>query len=230
MASSQTICDERGAILVSNGVILTNSIIRRLKNFDISFIYIQSEDENNRGVIEEILYSVSERPDVKVILNQWPKDGLLFKHSLRTAILSLNMGLLKRYNTKKLTTLAMGALLHDYGMDSFIHHDMEHTTKGYAQMYKNQSMDIEIALVCLQHHERYNGSGVPYAFNKTQITELALLVAVVDYYDRLLIEYNDPRKAFFATVEKKGDYFEPGMTDLFGSMLDWARFYGIERK
>jgi HD-GYP domain-containing protein (c-di-GMP phosphodiesterase class II) len=254
MITTQTICDERGTILASNGVALTNSLIKRLKNFDVGFIYIQDEDDRknnheftedfldiydsidaqrviklreNKDVIEDILFPVLAMPDVKMILGKCVQDERLFSHSLRVAIISLNMGLIKKYNRQKLTNLAIGAVLHDCGMDSFIEDDKEHPLAGYAQIYDKQTMDIEIALICLQHHERYNGSGMPFSFSRTQIAELAFLVAVVDYYDRLLIGGNDPRKAFFATIEKKGSYFDPEMTDLFSSTLDWARFYGI---
>ncbi|MCE5284506.1 MAG: HD domain-containing protein [Pelosinus sp.] len=252
MIASRTICDERGTILVSNGVVLTVSIIERLQNFDVRFIYIQVESnetakreiaaelrqisddiyaqqvikiKENMGMIEGILYPALEKPDVKLFVEKY--DELLFKHSLRTAILSLNLGLIKRYNKSQLNNLALGSILHDCGMESFIDLDMEHPLKGYGNLCSNQALDMEAALICLQHHERYDGSGLPFAFGRTQITELAFLVAVVDYYDRFLIRCKDSKKAFFATVEKKGSYFEPGMTDLFGSTLDWHRFYSI---
>jgi HD-GYP domain-containing protein (c-di-GMP phosphodiesterase class II) len=252
MITTQTICDERGTILASNGIGLTNSHIRRLKNFNVDFIYIQDDKRDNREFatafgdiydsidaqrvinfkknkdgIKDILCPVLAMSDVKLILAKCAQDDRLFKHSMRTAIISLNMGLIKKYNRQRLTNLAIGAVLHDCGMDRFIEQDMEHPLAGFAKIYDKQDMDIEIALICLQHHERYNGSGMPFSFGRTQIAELALLVAVVDYYDRLLIGGNDPRKAFFLTVEKKGSYFDPVMTDLFGSVLDWARFYGI---
>lgn len=249
MISDQTICDERGKILISKGIALTNSIITRLQNFDVSYIYIQAEDDKAREVnliadtiyeyriinikdhlskIEDILYPVFEVPDVKKIVDILAKDEKLLNHSLRVAVLSLNAALKKRYSNERLTTLAIGALLHDCGMKKFTEDDTEHPIIGYGIINNNQSLSMEVALICLQHHERYNGSGFPFAFRRTQIAEFAFLVAIADYYDRLLIKNSNPKKAFFQTVEKKGIFFEPGIIDLFASTIDWSRFYNIK--
>jgi HD-GYP domain-containing protein (c-di-GMP phosphodiesterase class II) len=262
MISDQTICNDRGIILAVRGVSLTNSIITRLKNFDVAFIYIKDEDEciqdlsivnqgeetlsavkdltdsiidcrtvtikDNIAAIEQIISSAMQRPFIKKFLAECVHDEVLYKHTLRTTILSINMGLAKEYNPLKLEHLAMCALMHDCGMErKFNEKDFQHPFLGFVKLRDNFDIDMLIAVVCLQHHEHYDGSGFPFSFNRGQISEFSSLLAVVDYYDRLLIKNNDPRKAMFQTIEKKNTYFHPNMIELFGSTIDWSRLYNI---
>lgn len=184
--------------------------------------------KKNITAIEEILASALEKPFVQEFIDTCSQDELLLHHSLRTAILSTNMGLIKRYSLDNLEKLAVCTLLHDCGMEKkFNEADLEHPFLGFDKVRKNLDIDMLVALVCLQHHEHYDGSGYPFSFSRTQITEFASLVAVVDYYDRLLIKNVDPRKAMFETIEKKGKFFDPGMIDIFGSTIDWGRIYTL---
>ena len=49
MISNQTVCNDRGTILVVQGVSLTQSIITRLKNFEIDFIDIKDEEDEEKS-------------------------------------------------------------------------------------------------------------------------------------------------------------------------------------
>lgn len=182
----------------------------------------------NITAIEEIISSALDIPFVKEFMETCAKDQILFRHSLRTAIFSTNMGLVKRYTPSNLKKLTLCALLHDCGMEkNFREDDLEHPFMGFEKLRKNLDIDMLVALVCLQHHEHYDGSGFPFSFSRTQITEFSSLVAVADYYDRLLLKKEDPRKAMFKTIEKRNKYFDPSMIELFGETIDWARFYTI---
>jgi len=192
--------------------------------FDCQAIAIKK----NITAIEEILASALDRPCVQDFMTACSSDEPLFRHSLRTAILSTNIGLIKRYSIDNLEKLAICTLLHDCGMEKkFNETDLDHPFLGFDKLRKNLDIDMLVALVCLQHHEHYDGSGYPFSFSRTQITEFSSLVAVVDYYDRLLIKDVEPRKAMFQTIEKKGKFFDPGMIDVFGSTIDWSRIYTL---
>lgn len=271
MISNQTVCNDRGTILVVQGVSLTQSIITRLKNFEIDFIDILDEGDekesseapsgipdftpqkvisavrdltdnivdlravtikkNNVAAIEECILLALHKPFVEKLFAACANDEILYKHSLRTTIFSINMGLAKRYDAARLEQLAICALLHDCGMEKkFRESDVEHPLQGFMKLRDNPEIDMGIALVCLQHHEHYDGSGFPFGFSRTQISELSLLLAVADHYDRLLIRNNDPRKAMFKTIEKKNTFFAPDMIDLFGSTIDWSRLYNIPKE
>jgi len=260
MISNQTIYNERGTVLVGQGVSLTSSIIKRLKKTDIAFIDIQDEEQevtkeisltltveksisavknlseslfalktinikNNINEIEKVIYSVLDRPFIQEFLGTCCHDGLLYNHSLRTAIMSTNMGLIKGYDTLNLQKLAMSAIVHDCGMGKEFKEDEEHAYLGFIKLRKDLDVDMVIALVCLQHHEHDNG--FPFSCGRSQISEFASLIAIVDYYDRLLMKNIDPRQALFDTIGQKKIRFNPNMTDLFSSTIDWSRIYNI---
>jgi len=265
MISSQTICNNRGIILVAKGVSLTDSIISRLKNFNIEIVNIKDDGElikscstftstaqkvissvkditaslfelktinvkSNITAIEEVIHSVLDRSFVQEFLETCANDEVLYKHSLRTAILSTNMGLIKGYDNLNLQYLAMSAIVHDCGMGKEFKEDEEHAFSGFVKLRNNLDVDMVIALVCLQHHEHYDGNGFPFSSGRTQISEFASLLAVVDHYDRLLMKNNDPRKALFDTIGQKNILFDPNMIDLFAATIDWPRIYSIPKK
>lgn len=262
MISNQTVCTDRGIILVGKGICLTNSIIQRLEKFKVEVIEIKEEGDeadqtsststvtaqkaistvinlsdtmfdcrtlsvkDNIGAIEGVIHSILMRPFIQQFLGACDKNELLYQHSLRTAILSINMGLMQKLDTLNLEYLGMCAIMHDCGMgNEFKEHDKEHPFLGFTQLRENPEVDMLIAVVCLQHHEYYNGTGFPFAFKRTQIADFACLLSIVDYYDRLLMKNNDPRKAMFDTIGKKKILFDPGFIDLFGSTIDWSRLY-----
>lgn len=262
MISDQTICTDRGIILVGKGICLTNTIISRLKKFKIETIEIKEEGDetaltssistptarkaistvidltdsifdcrtlsvkDNISEIEVVMHSVLKRPFIQEFLGSCDKNDLLYQHSLRTAILTINLGMIQKLDSLNLEYLAMCAILHDSGMGKeFKENDKEHPFLGFTRLRENPEIDMLIAVVCLQHHEYYNGTGFPFAFKRTQIADFACLLSIVDYYDRLLMKSNDPRKAMFETLGKKKILFDPVMTDLFASTIDWPRLY-----
>jgi HD-GYP domain-containing protein (c-di-GMP phosphodiesterase class II) len=264
MISNQTISTDHGMILVAKGICLTDSIIKRLRKFNIDVIAIQDENDeeipivsastetakkaisavinlndnifnyktvdikDNFGKIEIIIHSVLKRPFIQKFLAGCDTNELLYKHSLRTAIVSINMGLIQKWNILNLEYLAMCAILHDFGMGrEFKEADTEHPFIGFIKLREDPDIDTLIAVVCLQHHEYYNGSGFPFAFRRTQITNYACLLSIVDYYDRLLMRDSDPRKAMFETISKKNILFDPSMIEVFSATIDWSRLYNI---
>jgi len=175
--------------------------------------------QKNAFKIEQVIYSILEKPIVQTFLEIDPQKDFLFRHSLRTTILSLNMGLLQGYDYLNLEYLGMCALMHDCGMgQDFIEEDTDHAFLGFEKLRNNLDMDMIISLVCLQHHECYDGSG-PLSFRKVQITEFARLIALTDHYDRLIMKNNTPRQAIFKIVGCSGTLFDPYMVKLFESII-----------
>ena len=207
MICSQTICDNRGMILIGRGVKLTKAYIQGLQKFKVSVIDIQDESQEevienlpvlkakaqecvnsitgliedidkyrtvkiskNASRIEQVLYSVLEKSSIQDFLEAERQNEVLYKHSLRTTILSIIMGINAGYNFLNLEYLAMGALLHDCGMGRFFKEDNDaHSFLGFLKIRNNAELDMIVAMICLQHHERFDGSGFPFQFKKTEI-------------------------------------------------------------
>ncbi|MDU2064202.1 MAG: HD domain-containing protein [Sporomusaceae bacterium] len=262
MISDQTICDKRGMVLVAKGLVLTKTMIQRLRNFDVAFIEICDETDelpeacstdtviakqtladtinltyqinelraltvkDNMEKIETVIYSVLKRSFIQEFLEVCSKTSILYQHTLRTTILAVHLGLIKQYDTLNLEYIAMCALLHDCGMnDEFHDEDKEHPFLGFVKLRENPQVDMVIALACLQHHEYYNGTGFPFSFSRTQISEFSSLLSIVDYYDRLIIGEVHPRKALFDTIGKKKILFPPDAVELLAGTIDWTRLY-----
>lgn len=172
--------------------------------------------------IEQVIYAALERAPLQPYLETMSQNELLYTHSLRTAILSVNLGLAKGYDYLNLDFLATCALLHDCGMGDIFCEDSDniHTFEGFIKIRSNTSLDMLTALVCLQHHERFDGQGAPLGFAKYQITEFSRLIAIADYYERLVsLQNNTPRQAIFKLVAGSGTMFDPDMVKLFETTL-----------
>lgn len=254
MTVSQTICDSKGLILIARGIVLTESYIKRLRNFRIQSLMIQVEAntpslpanspsvqhtihtlttlfkslaadkkidiQTNVFKIEQIMYAILERPFIQSFLETDPQNTYLFLHSLRTTIIALNMGLYHGYDYLNLEYLGMCALLHDCGMgQEFQEENAEHTLFGFDKLRKNLDIDMIISLVCLQHHECFDGSG-PLGFRRMQIAEFARLITVADHYDRLMMKSNSPRQAIIKMAGSSGSRFDPYMVKLFEATFE----------
>jgi len=175
--------------------------------------------QKNAFKIEQIIYSILEKPTIQSFLEIDSQHTFLFRHSLRTTIIALDMGLAQGYDYLNLEYLGMCALIHDCGMGKdYIEEDTNHTVLGFKKLRNNLDIDMIISLVCLQHHECYDGSG-PLSFRRMQITEFARLIAVADHYDRLIMKNNTPRQAIFKIVGNGGTLFDPHMVQLFESTI-----------
>ncbi len=175
--------------------------------------------QKNACKIEQIIYSILEKPAIQAFLEIDSQKIRLFHHSLRTTIIALDMGLIEGYDYLNLEYLGMCALIHDCGMgEDFMEENTDHTFHGFKKLRNNLDIDMIISLVCLQHHECYDGSG-PLSFRRMQITEFARLIAVADHYDRLIMRNNTPRQAIFKIVGNSGTLFDPHMVQLFESTI-----------
>ena len=256
MICNQTICDNRGTILISRGATLTASYIRRLRKFGAEKVWIQEDpsegppatenDEDfsaaaltmihqlteeiritqplktNRyaAKIAEISYSVLQKTFLAACLSELSRQPTLYKHSLRTMIISLAMGVNKRYDRTNLEYLATCALLHDIGFsEEFCENDHTHPLDGFRKLRDMPEVEMIIALSCLQHHERFDGKGFPLHLVRQQSCEFSRLLAVADAYDRHIIAGVHPRPAVFKIIAGMGTLFDPVMVRLFETTL-----------
>jgi len=81
------------------------------------------------------------------------------------------------------------------------------------------------AIIALQHHEKWDGSGYPHGLKKNEIHEYARIVSIVDVFDALTSER--PYKKSFALdkvirIMEKGraEFFDPDLLTLFFQNID----------
>ncbi len=99
---------------------------------------------------------------------------------------------------------------------------MEHHTRiGYTMLCHSQRSILKAgAIVALQHHEKWDGSGYPQKLKGEAIHIYGRIVAVADVFDALYSEriYKESWSiekivAFFK--QERGRHFDPEMTDIF---------------
>lgn len=126
-------------------------------------------------------------------------DNYTFSHSVNVCMLSTITGLQMGYDTNKLKTLALGALLHDVGK-AFVPLELlnkpsrltaeemsvmqTHTEMGFELLRKEtNNVPLLAAHVAFQHHEKNNGRGYPRGLAGDSIHEYAKITSIADVYD-----------------------------------------------
>lgn len=147
-----------------------------------------------------ILEIVSQSHIVGELGHLWSFDRYLFEHSLHVAVYAGMLGMAVGYDRVKLQELIAGALLFDIGMthlpQSLVKKEglltdeerkllKTHTTEGCRRLLGKGVSNV-VAQCALQHHERFDGTGYPFALKGVEISQQAQIVSICDVYDALL--------------------------------------------
>jgi putative nucleotidyltransferase with HDIG domain len=133
-----------------------------------------------------------------------------FFHATNVSSLSMMVGLDLGLSREENEKLALGAFFHDVGelkypaetllrkgtmgkgeLKTFL---ATHTKYGVKMVEKIPNFPYEAVDVIRQHHERLNGTGVPFGKKDAQLSTLAKIVMVVDVYDELC-HHPDPSRS-----------------------------------
>ncbi len=101
-----------------------------------------------------------------------------------------------------------------------------HTRIGYA-MLKHSKRDIlkAAAIIALQHHEKWDGSGYPQGLQGEEIHQYARIVALADVFDalfspRIYKEAWDLQRTAEWIMDQRGRHFDPAVVDVFVEHVD----------
>ncbi len=101
-----------------------------------------------------------------------------------------------------------------------------HTRIGYEILRDSPSKYLQMgAVIALNHHEKYNGTGYPGQLGKDEIPLPARIVSVADAYDALTSArpYKAPwpaSKALAYLDSQRGKFFDPACLDAFFAELE----------
>jgi HD-GYP domain-containing protein (c-di-GMP phosphodiesterase class II) len=101
-----------------------------------------------------------------------------------------------------------------------------HTTIGHQILAQSQRPILKTAaLIALQHHERWDGTGYPNGLRGSNIHVFGRIVAIVDVFDALTSDrcYRPAMslaEALAIMTEGRGSQFDPDLLDLFITNLD----------
>ena len=161
--------------------------------------------ETTKTVVSNILTQVlSDRAAMatQVALQQIKQfDRSLAAHALDTCVLSLIVAIESGFDTPLQEHIGTGALLHDTGYvrlprnlvrkrDECTGQDkvllQQHGKLGVALLSKQPGIDDQILRIVSEHHERANGSGFPAGLRNENISQLAQIIGIVDFYDGMV--------------------------------------------
>ncbi len=102
----------------------------------------------------------------------------------------------------------------------------EHTKIGYEMLKSsNRSIIKTAAIVAIEHHEKYDGTGYPNNIKGENIHIYGRITSVADVFDALGSDrcYKkawDDEKIFNLLKEERGKQFDPKLIDIFFENLD----------
>jgi response regulator RpfG family c-di-GMP phosphodiesterase len=125
--------------------------------------------------------------------------------------------------------LALGALAHDLDLidaDSdgvLLSHDTDHRRHHPdvgARIGRAIGLPAEAVQIIALHHERWDGTGYPFALKNERIPFLARLVSLAQTFDELTAEYPGVgpvsiKKALTLIEAQSGIIFDPSLVDVF---------------
>ena len=101
-----------------------------------------------------------------------------------------------------------------------------HTTLGFEMLnHSDRELLKTAALVAVQHHEKWDGTGYPKGLKGTEIHIYGRLLAIADVFDALICKrvYKDPwpvEKIITMFIESRGKDFDPDVVDIFLKVKD----------
>lgn len=166
------------------------------------------------------------------------KDRQLLNHSSRVSYYSTLVGNRANLSAAEQKSLTFGAFLHDIGkitQESYRYTDHEITTgiehddqtthpEVGAKLVAPLGLPAEVGQIIRYHHERWDGTGYPYALKGEGIPLLARIVCLAQSFDHLTAELQqgslltiDEALKFITT--RAGTNFDPKLATLFTQVI-----------
>ncbi len=154
-------------------------------------------EEAVSGCVESMLRN----PDAMIWMSKIKHESrYTAEHCLNVCILAIAFGRHLNFDEDELQLLGLCGLLHDVGKmrtpkmilnkrgrlseeETLIMR--QHSTEGYKLLTEEGSAPSVAIDVALNHHERPDGKGYPQGVQKSQISEFARIIAIVDAYDAI---------------------------------------------
>lgn len=128
-------------------------------------------------------------------------DEYTYSHTINVSTMSSAIAMDLGLPDDEIKELALGALLHDIGKMKIpkdilnkpgkldpeeFDYMKRHTVLGYQIIKNEMKLSEKIALVALEHQEKYGGGGYPNKLKGKEITLFAQIASVADVYDALV--------------------------------------------
>ncbi len=141
-----------------------------------------------------------EQDVVQLLLALNSKDDYTYHHSAQVGMISYYLAKWAGFREKEAYLVGKCGYVHDIGKcriddsillkpdkltDAEFDEVKKHTMHGY-EILSHNTLEKELAIVALEHHERLNGSGYPRQMTGTAIHPYSRIVAVADVYSAMI--------------------------------------------
>lgn len=170
-------------------------------------------------MVNKILDDLKSMPNMLVqLLDMRSTNMYVYNHAVGVCVLSILTAMAYGLDELKVKTVGMGALLHDIGKT--LSPGQEHTTHGFGILRNNKNLNIMIAHVAYQHHEKYDGTGYPRQLKGDEIHLFASITGIANMYDNLVSNIEKekclyPYQALERIVAESGRTFHPDIVKAF---------------
>ena len=173
-------------------------------------------------------------------------------HVKRVAEFTHLLATLYGMDKQEALVLKNASSLHDIGklgtLDMILHKKGSLTNQEYDEMKKHASLGADMlkhselplfkaaTIVCMQHHEKYDGTGYPNGLEGKDIHVYGRIVAIADVFDALSFQrsYKKPwstEEVIEYILGMKGTHFDPNLINLFYENINsFLSIYDIEIK
>jgi HD-GYP domain-containing protein (c-di-GMP phosphodiesterase class II) len=180
-------------------------------------------------VIEDIFSSIQRNPHAfNGLMRIRRENSSLYAHGLAVSALMMALGRKMGLENRRVKDAGMAGLLMDVGMGHLpidvatISDDLSdaereivqtHTTLGHEFLTLGGDMPEEVTRVCLEHHERCDGSGYPRGLAGEEIGLFGRMAAICDVYDSMTSDRPhrpriDPNAALALIRSMEGEFDE----------------------
>ena len=168
-----------------------------------------------KQLVEEIAESVSRNPGALISLARLKTaDDYTYMHSVAVCAMMVALAKQLKLDEAQTRSLGLAGLMHDLGKAVMPMHVLNkpgklspeefeviksHPVEGHKILSAGPDLDPIVLDVCLNHHEKTDGSGYPNGLKAEQISLFAKMGAVCDVYDA--ITSNRPYKVGWDPAE-----------------------------
>lgn len=193
-----------------------------------------------RGIVRSLLDNVlNNRYAMLELTGLRDYDEYTFYHSVNVTILSLALGSTITKDTRFLSSLGVGALMHDIGKTLIDVRTLNkpgalsaeewsevrmHPAMGAEQAARTPGLDRSSIVVILEHHMRFDGCGYPERFPPRRQHLASRIVAVSDAFDAMTSRRSYsaarlPDEAISILAQNSDSAFDPRLVRLFVDMM-----------
>ncbi len=177
--------------------------------------------------VDQIISTLNESPIALIEVTRLrSKDENSFLHSIGVSTLMIHFGRWLGYDPMTVRLLGVSGLVHDIGKmalpssllqkagpltDDELALVRTHPAEGFALLAKHGTMPNVVMEICLNHHERLDGTGYPRGIAQNEISKAVRLASICDVYDAMttIRPYKrawSPTEAFSSMFRSEGQF------------------------